>query len=101
MTAVSTEPGVRVVTVTDECDIGVLPWLRAELEQAVGDGPGLLVVDLADCALLDAQAVPVLVEASRALAGQDGLLLLRGASPQVARLVSLADADGELRLQSA
>ena len=100
MTAVSTAQ-VRVVTLTDECDIGVLPWLRSELDAALADRPGLLVVDLAECSLLDAQAVPVLVEASREMSERSGLMLLRGGSPQVARLLALADPDGELRLQSA
>ncbi|MCW2666800.1 MAG: anti-sigma factor antagonist [Frankiales bacterium] len=105
MTAVSHEPTdagpVRIVRLTDECEIGMLPWLRAQLERAVAQGPGLLVVDLTDCALLDAQAVPVLVEAARELAAGDGRLLLRGGSPQVARLVALADPDGELCLSPA
>ncbi len=91
---------IAVVACHDEVDIAALPRLRDDLERAVAGRPGLLVVDLSGCPLLEAQAVPVLVEAARAVAEQRGLLVLRGASEQVARLVSLADADGELRLQS-
>lgn len=77
------------VAVTGALDVTTLPRVRAQLEQALADRPGRLVVDLSACTFVDASALAVLLELHRTLSRTGQVLTLRGSCPRVLRLLSL------------
>ena len=90
-----------VVRVDTELDIATLPQLRERLELALSTSPARLVVDLTDCAFLDAQAMNVLLDVHREAWRQGSRLTLRGCSPQCLRLLALAGLVGVFDFEDA
>ena len=78
-----------LVTVTGALDVTTLPRVREELERAVADRPGRLVVDLSACTFVDAGALALLLDLHRRLSRTGAVLTLRGSCPRVLRLLSL------------
>lgn len=78
-----------VVAVRGDLDLSTAPRVRATLEDALAARPARLVVDLADCTFVDASSLTMLLEAHRRMCRAGGVLVLRGCSPRVQRLLSI------------
>ena len=85
------DAGPATVTVSVPCslDVTTLPRVREQLDQALAGRPGRLVVDLSECAFVDASALAVLLDLHRRMSRSGGVLTLRGSCPRVLRLLSL------------
>lgn len=86
------------VRVVGEVDLVTAPVLERHLQGAVGRRP-LLVVDLAGVTFLDVRGINALVAANTAAAELGTRLVVRGAGPQVRRIVSLCGLEGHLALE--
>lgn len=86
------ENGGSVVLV-GRLDVRGAPAARDALHAALAAGAGRLVVDLAGVELLDATGLGVLVGAHRRARLEGRELVLRDATPRVARLLSLTRLD--------
>jgi anti-sigma B factor antagonist len=93
--AISAAIGLRhvVVAVAGELDAVTVPQFRDELMRQVPPAGRRVVVDLSGLHFLDTSAVHVLVSVNNRVMARDGLLVLAGAQPVVARVLSLAGAD--------
>lgn len=92
-------PSIPLVEVLVEgaLDAAAVPRIRTMLEEAVGLNPVHMVVDLADCPVLDATGIDLLVAVHRTVWGTGGRLTLRGMSPRLYRLLALARVDHVLQ----
>lgn len=77
------------VRVTGDLDLATVPQVRERLHDALRSKSARLVVDLSDCAFVDASALTMLVDVHRRASRAGGELVLRGCSPRVLRLLSL------------
>ena len=86
------DPGradVVTVVVEGELDVESVARVRESLHDALSVRPDRLVVDLTDCAFVDACALTMLLDVHRRAWRAGGVLTLRGCSPRVLRLLSL------------
>jgi anti-anti-sigma factor len=93
--SVSAAAGLRhvVVVVAGEVDAVTVPQFRDELMRQVPVAGRRMVVDLSELEFMDTSAIHVLVSVNNRVMAGDGLLVLAGAQPVVARVLSLAGAD--------
>ncbi len=84
-----TGPQVVVVEVVGDLDLASVARVRETLHDALSVRPEQLVVDLHDCAFVDASALAMLLDVHRRACRAGGVLTLRGCSPRVLRLLSL------------
>jgi anti-anti-sigma factor len=93
--AVSAATGLRhvVVAVAGELDAMTAQQFRDELMQQVPAARRRVVVDLSGLQFMDTSAIHVLVRVNNRVMAGGGLLVLAGAQPVVARVLSLAGAD--------
>jgi anti-sigma B factor antagonist len=93
--AVSATVGLRhvVVAVAGELDAMTVQQFRDELMQQVPAARRQVVVDLSELQFMDTSAIHVLVSVNNRVMAGGGLLVLAGAQPVVARVLSLAGAD--------
>jgi anti-anti-sigma factor len=82
------------VIITEELDSHTAPRLEARLHEALDLRPVQLIVDLAECPMVDAAAIGVLLDAHRKTRLSGCLLTLRGPSPKLRRNLRLARVDG-------
>ena len=82
-----------MVAVAGELDAVTVPQFRDELMRQVPPAGRRVVVDLSGLQFMDTSAVHVLVSVNNRVMARDGLLVLAGAQPVVARVLSLAGAD--------
>jgi anti-anti-sigma factor len=73
---------------------------REALHEALDDGEGALVVDLSGVELIDATGLGVLVGTHRRARLADRRLVLRDASPRVARVLALTRLDRVIALET-
>ncbi|HEY0717272.1 MAG TPA: STAS domain-containing protein [Streptosporangiaceae bacterium] len=78
---------------TGEVDAATVPQLRDELMRLVPVAGRRMVIDLSWLKFMDTSAIHVLVSVNNRVMAGDGLLVLAGAQPVVARVLSLAGAD--------
>jgi anti-sigma B factor antagonist len=81
-------PGWGEIRVEGELDLAVAERFEAALERALASHEQILV-DLSACEFLDASALVILRRAQRRLRERGSQLLLRGASGQVRRILSI------------
>jgi anti-sigma B factor antagonist len=93
--AVSAAIGLRhvVVAVAGELDAMTVQQFRDELMRQVPAARRRVVVDLSGLQFMDTSAIHVLVSVNNRVMAGDGLLVLAGAQPVVARVLSLAGVD--------
>jgi anti-sigma B factor antagonist len=93
--SVSAAAGLRhvVVAVAGEVDAVTVPQFRDALMRQVPVAGRRMVVDLSGLEFMDTSAIHVLVSVNNRVMAGDGLLVLAGAQPVVARVLSLAGAD--------
>jgi anti-sigma B factor antagonist len=91
---VAPAPGHVVVSVTGEIDTGMQQAFRDALMGEVEElARGRLVVDLSGVGFMAAAGVHVLLMVSELLAADGGSLVVAGAQPVVARVLSLTGVD--------
>ncbi len=93
--SVSAAAGLRnvVLAVAGEMDAVTVPQFRDALLQQASAAGRRVVVDLSGLRLMDTAAIHVLVSVNNRVMAGGGLLVLAGAQPTVARVLSLAGAD--------
>lgn len=70
-----------VVVMTGDADVDTSPQLREQLDVAVANAPGELVVDVSDVAFVDLSGLDDLHEAAQAAREAGVALTVRGLSP--------------------
>ena len=90
-----------VMTVRGEVDLASAPKLAAAMTELIDRGYSHVAVDLGAVEFIDSSGLGVLVGSLRRLREQDGDLVLRAASPAVARILELTGLDGLLPLAKA
>ncbi|TMM20305.1 MAG: STAS domain-containing protein [Actinobacteria bacterium] len=82
-----------VMTVRGEVDLASAPKLAAAMTELIDRGYSHVAVDLGAVEFIDSSGLGVLVGSLRRLREQDGDLVLRAASPAVARILELTGLD--------
>ena len=85
---------IRVVVPKREIDFLTAPLLQAELERAIAEGDGKVVVDLCDVTFMDSSGAHALLEASkrlRALGRGFSVICVRGSISRLLELLGLGD----------
>ena len=92
---VSSATGLRhlVVAVAGDLDAVTVRQFRDELMRQILDAGRRVVVDLSGLQLMDTSAIHMLVRVNNRVMADGGLLVLAGAQPQVAQVLSLTGAD--------
>jgi anti-sigma B factor antagonist len=90
-TVTDAQQGTMVVIVRGEVDAHSVPQLRAVTMAAIADGMWSLELDVSELRFMDSTGVGLLVALLRRLEPLQGSLTLRGASPQVRRLLEITD----------
>ena len=78
------------VAITESLETATVPAIAIAFREILALRPQRVVVDLAACAVIDAAAIEVLLDAHRTLWRHDGRLTLRSVSPRVRRLLTIA-----------
>jgi anti-sigma B factor antagonist len=82
-------PRGSVVVVQGELDIAAAPTLRERCFAAIGTDPGVVVVDLAGTAFIDACGARALADVERRVTQHRGRFWLAGVRPTVRRVLDL------------
>ena len=85
--------GVPVVATPAEIDITNAAGLRAALDQAAGNGPGTLVVDLTRTRFCDSAGMHALVDAHKRARAEGGQVLLAVSGAAVPRILEITGID--------
>lgn len=84
-------PGLPLVEVlVGQPDLARPGWLSTQLDDVLRVRPERVVVDLDQCATIDASALGVLLEAHRELRRRGSVLALRGLCGRLQRIIVLA-----------
>jgi anti-sigma B factor antagonist len=85
---------IRVVVPKREIDFLTAPLLQAELERAIAEGDGKVVVDLCDVSFMDSSGAHALLETSKRLRALDrgfSVICVRGSISRLLELLGLGD----------
>ena len=85
--------GVPVVAAPAEIDVTNAAGLRAALDQAAGNGPGTLVVDLTRTRFCDSAGMHALVDAHKRARAEGGQVLLAVSGAAVPRILEITGID--------
>ncbi|MCW6006743.1 STAS domain-containing protein [Micromonospora sp. CPCC 205371] len=106
MSVATTHPGTRACTVplievriTGPLDMTATQVIRTTLDNAVALNPHQLVLDLADCPMIDAAAIGLLLDIHRHLWRSGAILTLRSATPRLRHILRIARVDNVLRIE--
>ncbi len=88
---------IRLV-LAGELDIATAPRLEAALDEARGQGPAEILIDLADVPFIDSSGLRSLIAAVERADANGGRLSIAGAGPQALRLFELSGAETRLPL---
>lgn len=101
----TTHPGTRACTVplievriTGPLDMTATQAIRTTLDTAVALNPHQLVLDLADCPMIDAAAIGLLLDIHRHLWRSGAVLTLRSPTPRLRHILRIARVDNVLRI---
>ncbi|WP_434739901.1 STAS domain-containing protein [Micromonospora sp. SH-82] len=89
------------VALTEPLDRVTVDELGAVLDRVLALRPARLVIDLTDCAHVDAAGISLLLDAHRRMWSLSGRLILRGPSPRLRRLFHVARVDQVLHVVAA
>lgn len=92
------DEGVALVALGGELDLSVVDQLDSAVQQAVGDGLRLVVLDLSALSFCDSSGLGGLLRAARVLREADGTLLVAGAHDAVQRLLQLTSMERALTI---
>jgi anti-anti-sigma factor len=89
---ISSEPSDRaiVMTLSGELDIASAPSLEHALQDAVGSGPGRVIIDLGGVSFMDSTGLRALLLARESAGGDGHELVLRPGPRQVQRVFELS-----------
>ncbi len=97
-------PGLPLVEVlVQQPDLARPEWLATQLDDVLRVRPDRVVVDLTRCSTIDATSLRVLLGTHLELRRRGGVLVLRGLSPRLERVIALGgladvfDVDGRSR----
>jgi len=85
---------IRVVVAKREIDFLTAPALVAELDRAINEGDGKVVVDLCDVTFMDSSGAHALLDASKRLRGMDrgfSVICVRGSISRLLEILGLGD----------
>lgn len=106
MSVATTRPGTRACTVplievriTGPLDMTATQAIRTTLDTAVALNPQRLVLDLADCPLIDAAAIGLLLDMHRHLWRSGATLTLRSPTARLRHILRIARVDNVLRVE--
>jgi anti-anti-sigma factor len=101
----TTHPGTRACTVplievriTGPLDMTATQAIRTTLDTAITLNPHQLVLDLADCPMIDAAAIGLLLDIHRHLWRSGAVLTLRSPTPRLRHILRIARVDNVLRI---
>ena len=97
-TVTDAREGKMVVIVRGEIDAHTVPQLRAVALAAVDDGMSDIELDVSELRFMDSTGIGLLVTLIRRIGPLKGTLTLRGASPQVRRLLDMTDLTSRIEL---
>ena len=97
-TVTDAREGKVVVIVRGEIDAHTVPQLRAVALAAVDDGMSDIELDVSELRFMDSTGIGLLVTLIRRIGPLKGTLALRGASPQVRRLLDMTDLTSRIEL---
>jgi anti-anti-sigma factor len=94
------DAGIRAIVVRGELDMNTAPELEAELEQAVAEPAGSIVLDLTYCEFIDSTGIALIVNAWQKLEKIDGdsRLVLCCGNHQVRRLLKLTGVESSISM---
>lgn len=96
-TSIAEVDGVRVIAVRGELDLSTAPGLEGPLEDALGAGDALLLIDLVECEFIDSTGIAMIVHAWQRLdsgnGDGDGRLVICSQSDQVRRILEISGLD--------
>jgi anti-anti-sigma factor len=81
--------GTVVLELAGELDLAVGPRLRSLVDDAAGERPQLLVIDVTEVAFMDSSVLREFLRAHREAADAGGRLVVAGAQSTVRRLLEL------------
>ena len=91
---------IRAIVVRGELDMNTAPELETELEQAVAEPAGSVILDLTDCEFIDSTGIALIVSAWQKLekGDDDGGLVLCCGNHQVRRLLKLTGVESSISM---
>lgn len=89
ITDVSRVDGTTTVVLAGDLDLAAAPALRRLLAKECALQPVELVIDVSALEFIDSSGLSTLVRADKALSADGGMLVLRGASQRVRRLLEI------------
>jgi anti-anti-sigma factor len=92
------ENATALLSVAGELDLASSPILERELERALADGPGLVIIDLRKLEFMDSTGLSVLIRAHNRAQETGHRLGIVNGSRQVRRLLSLTGVADRLRI---
>ncbi|MEH1127178.1 STAS domain-containing protein [Micromonospora sp. CPCC 206061] len=106
MSVATTQPGTRACTVplvemriTGPLDMTATQAIRTTLDTAIALNPHQLVLDLAECPVIDAAAIGLLLDIHRHLWRSGAVLTLRSPTPRLRHILRIARVDNVLRIE--
>lgn len=90
----ASERGVRLIALRGELDLASVPKLERELEAALADSEGAIVIDLSGLEFMDSTGLRALIMGQRRASEHERLFAIaRKPGQLVARVLALAGAD--------
>lgn len=86
------------IKVYGNLDAGAAPSVSYQLEEAMAQGPTRLIIDLAECDVIDAAGILLLLDAHRRAVRDGGSIALRSPSQRAQRNLRLARVDRVLQV---
>ena len=92
--------GIRAIVVRGELDMNTAPGLGVELERAVTEPAGSVLLDLTGCEFIDSTGIALIVNAWQKLEESDGddKLVLCCGNHQVQRLLKLTGIESSISM---
>ncbi|NPA37119.1 MAG: STAS domain-containing protein [Chlorobi bacterium] len=87
-----------VQVVKEKLDTHIAPSLKSELVLLSGSGEKNILLDLSKCNYCDSSGLSAILVANRLCKTNDGVFVLAGLQPAVARLISVSQLDSVLNI---
>jgi anti-sigma B factor antagonist len=82
-------PHVHRVVARGDIDVSTAPLLKQQMQEVVGRGATIVVLDVSDVNFVDSSGIRVIVEAGNGLRDRGGQLLIEGISAAVGRILEI------------
>ena len=81
--------GYVLVSVVGEVDVATAPEFRDRLREAIGEGPGIVAVDLTGVTFIDSTALGVLIEAKELCDAEGGTMRIAVSEPRILKVFEI------------